>query len=81
MATTATPLPGGQRPNIASAAVRFPAVATTSRSTTRSPARSDRRLGWFAALGIAILCMLIGAIDAGPTRFMKASAPPATSRR
>ena len=26
MATTATPLPGGQRPNVASAGVRFPAV-------------------------------------------------------
>jgi hypothetical protein len=26
MATTATPLPSGQRPNVATAAVRFPAV-------------------------------------------------------
>ena len=43
------PLPGGQ--------------AITSRSTARSSARCGRPLGWFAALGIAILCLLIGVGD------------------
>ena len=51
-----------QRPNIATAgraASRRSRI--TSRSIARSPGRSDPTLGWFAALGVAILCLLIGA--------------------
>jgi molybdopterin-containing oxidoreductase family membrane subunit len=61
MATTATPLPGGQRPNIPSAAVRFPAIKTYEQVDREIAGTLGPSLGWFAALGIAILCMLIGA--------------------
>src|SRR5690349_7768784 len=61
MATTATPLPGGQRPNVATAAVRFPAVRDYEQVDREIAGTLGPSLGWFAALGIAILCMLIGA--------------------
>ena len=49
MATTATPLPGGQRPNVPTAAVRFPAVKDYEQvdreiaGTLRTDARLVRR--------------------------------------
>ena len=61
MATTATPLPGGQRPNIPTAAVRFPAVRDYEQVDREIAGTLRPTLGWFAALGIAILCLLIGA--------------------
>ena len=63
MATTATPLPGnseGHRPKIASAAVRFPAVRTYEQVDDEIAGTLRPTLGWFAALGLAILCLLIG---------------------
>ena len=62
MATTATPLPKGQRPNVATAAVRFPAVRSYEQVDNEIAATLGPSLGWFAALGTAILCMLIGAV-------------------
>ncbi|HEY4215690.1 MAG TPA: NrfD/PsrC family molybdoenzyme membrane anchor subunit [Gemmatimonadaceae bacterium] len=61
MATTATPLPSGQRPNIPSAAVRFPAVKSYEQVDAEIAGTLGPSLGWFAALGVAILCMLLGA--------------------
>src|ERR1700712_3400341 len=62
MATTATPLPSGQRPNVATAAVRFPAVRDYEQVDREIAGTLGPSLGWFAALGTAILCMLIGAV-------------------
>ncbi len=61
MATTATPYPDGQRPNVPSAAVRFPAVRSYEQVDSEIAATLGPSLGWFGALGIAVLCMLIGA--------------------
>jgi hypothetical protein len=60
MAKSASPLPG-QRPNIASAAVRFPAVRDYEQVDREIGNTLRPTLGWFAALGVAILAMLIGA--------------------
>ena len=62
MATTASPYPvgEGQRPNIPSAAVRLPAVESYEQVDREIIATLRPTLGWFAALGIAILCLLIG---------------------
>ena len=54
MATTATPLPGGQRPNVATAAVRFPAVRDYEQVDNEIAATLGPSLGWFASLGVAI---------------------------
>jgi len=62
MATTAAPLPGGQRPNIPSAAVHFPAIRDYEQVDREIAGTLGPSLGWFAALGVAILCMLIGAL-------------------
>ena len=61
MAATATPIRDGERPNIPSAAVRFPAVRDYEQVDREIGATLGPSLGWFAALGIAILCMLVGA--------------------
>ncbi len=58
MATTAYP---DQRPNVATAAVRFPAVRDYEQVDSEIAGTLRPTLGWFAALGIAILCLLIGA--------------------
>src|SRR5581483_5336106 len=68
MAATAAPYPDDRdvpatavRPNIPSAAVRFPAIRTYEQVDREIAGTLGPSLGWFAALGIAILCMLIGA--------------------
>jgi hypothetical protein len=61
MATTAAPYRGGERPNIPSAAKRFPAIHDYEQVDREIAGTLRPTLGWFAALGIAILCMLIGA--------------------
>jgi len=62
MATTAAPYPGeGQhRPNIPSATHRLPAVKTYDQIDDEIIATLRPTLGWFALLGIAILCLLGG---------------------
>ena len=52
-----------QRPNIPSAGVRFPAVRDYEQVDREIAGTLRPTLGWFAALGIAILCLLIGAVD------------------
>jgi molybdopterin-containing oxidoreductase family membrane subunit len=61
MATSASPYPGGQRPNIPSASVKFPAIKDYEQVDREIAGTLGPSLGWFAALGIAILCLLIGA--------------------
>ena len=61
MATTAHP-EDGMRPNIPSAVVRFPAVKSYEQVDREIIATLQPSLGWFAALGLAILAFLIGAI-------------------
>jgi Ni/Fe-hydrogenase subunit HybB-like protein len=61
MATTAHP-EDGMRPNIPSAAIRFPAVKSYEQVDREIIATLQPSLGWFAALGLAILAFLIGAI-------------------
>ena len=61
MATTASPIPAGKRPNVPSAAVRFPAVRDYEQVDNEIAGTLKPTIGWFAGLGIAILCMLIGA--------------------
>src|SRR6478609_11991537 len=61
MASSAAPLPGGQRPNVPTAAVRFPAVRDYEQVDNEIAGTLRPTLGWFAALGIAVLCLIIGA--------------------
>jgi Ni/Fe-hydrogenase subunit HybB-like protein len=60
MATSASPY---ERPNIATAAVRFPAVRDYEQVDNEIAGTLRPTLGWFAALGIAILCLLVGALS------------------
>ncbi len=62
MATVASPYPQGSepRPNIPSAAVRLPAVVDYEQVDREIIGTLRPTLGWFAALGTAILCLLIG---------------------
>src|SRR4029079_296892 len=60
MATTASPYPGGQRTNNATAAVLFPAIRDYEQVDREIAGTLRPTLGWFAALGTAILCLLIG---------------------
>ena len=48
-------------PNIPSAAVRFPAIKSYEQVDREISGTLRPTLGWFAALGTAVLCMLIGA--------------------
>src|SRR6476660_4448377 len=57
MATMAQP---SQRPNVASAAVRFPAVKDYEQIDREISGTLRPSLGWFALLATAILCLLIG---------------------
>jgi molybdopterin-containing oxidoreductase family membrane subunit len=59
MATTAAP--EGMRPNVATAAVRFPAIKSYEQVDRDIMGTLRPTFGWFIALGIAILCLLIGA--------------------
>src|SRR5262245_27823014 len=52
---------GTARPNIATADVRLPAVKSYEQVDREIGATLRPSLGWFALLGVAILCMLIGA--------------------
>src|SRR3954447_1797353 len=69
MAATSAPVPAypdepsrtGMRPNVASADVRLPAVRSYEQVDREIAATLHPTLGWFALLGTAILCMLIGA--------------------
>ena len=69
MAATSAPVPAypddpsrrGNRPNVASADVRLPAVRSYEQVDREIAATLHPSLGWFALLGVAILCMLIGA--------------------
>ena len=69
MAATSAPVPAypddpsrrGNRPNVASADVRLPAVRSYEQVDREIRATLHPSLGWFALLGVAILCMLIGA--------------------
>src|SRR6478609_2256520 len=62
MATLVQPRPDEpvQRPNIASAGNRLPAVRDYEQVDRDIISTLRPTLGWFAALGIAILCLLIG---------------------
>ena len=51
-----------QLPNIPSAAVRFPAIRSYEQVDREIAGTLRPTLGWFAALGTAVLCMLIGAL-------------------
>src|SRR4029079_12213984 len=61
MATTAAPSRTVERPSIRSAAVRFPAIKDYEQVDREVAGTLRPTLGWFAALGLAILCMLHGA--------------------
>jgi Ni/Fe-hydrogenase subunit HybB-like protein len=62
MASTAAPYPNDTgRPNVASAAVRLPAVRSYQQIDDEIAGTLRPTLGWFVLLGMAILCMLIGA--------------------
>ena len=69
MAATSAPVPAypdepprrGHRPNIATADVRLPAVKSYEQVDREIGGTLHPSLGWFALLGVAILCMLIGA--------------------
>src|SRR6185436_3929384 len=52
---------GTARPNVASADVRLPSVRSYEQVDREIIATLRPTLAWFAALGIAIFCMLIGA--------------------
>src|SRR5678816_2214133 len=58
MATTAAPSRTVERPNIPSAAVRFPAIKDYEQVDREIAGTLRPTLGWFAALGIAILTYL-----------------------
>jgi len=63
MATLVQPRPDNepvQRPNIASAGNRLPGVRDYEQVDRDIISTLRPTLGWFAALGIAILCLLIG---------------------
>ena len=63
MAAISYPDPGPttQRPNVPSAGVRFPAIKDYEQVDREIAGTLQPTLGWFAALGVAVLCMLIGA--------------------
>src|SRR5436309_15006084 len=63
MATTAASFGSSDapRPNVASAEVHFPAVRTYEQVDREIIHTLRPTLGWFAALGLAMFCMLIGA--------------------
>src|SRR5256886_741716 len=69
MAATSAPVPAypdepsrrGQRPNIATADVRLPAVRSYEQVDREIAGTLHPSLGWFALLGVAVLCFLIGA--------------------
>ena len=64
MATLVQPRPGDDgvhRPNLPSASNRLPAVADYEQVDRDIIATLGPTLGWFAALGVAILCLIIGA--------------------
>ncbi|MDE3053190.1 MAG: polysulfide reductase NrfD, partial [Gemmatimonadota bacterium] len=63
MATTAAPFPPAAdlRPNVASADVHFPAIKTYEQVDNEVINTMRPTLGWFVLLGLAILCMLVGA--------------------
>src|SRR5947199_54069 len=69
MAATSAPVPAYPddpsrrvpRPNIATADVRLPAVRSYEQVDAEIMGTLHPSLGWFALLGIAIVCMLIGA--------------------
>ncbi len=71
---------GGPRPNIPSAGNRFPAIRDYEQVDRDIIGTLRPTLGWFAALGVAILCLLIG-IARGRTRSTRASARRAITRR
>ena len=56
-----SPLDETPRPNIPTAAVRLPAVKDYEQVDNEILATLRPSAGWFAALGVAILCLLIGA--------------------
>ena len=62
MATATKPYPSSepQRPNIPSASVRLPAVRDYEQVDREIIATLRPTLGWFALLGTAVLCLLIG---------------------
>ena len=65
MATMARPLDPRdepRRPNIATADVQLPAVRDYEQVDREIIATLNPTFGWFAALGTAILCLLIGAL-------------------
>src|SRR3954469_20982227 len=62
MATSAAPRPDGMRPNIPSAAIRFPAVKSYEQVDREIMGTLRPSLPWFIALGIAILALIIGAL-------------------
>ena len=62
MATSAPPYGSGQRPNVPSSAVRFPAIKSYDQVDDEIIGTLRPTLGWFFALGTAILCLLIGIV-------------------
>ena len=52
---------GTPRPNVATANVRLPSVRTYEQVDREILATLRPTLAWFGALGIAIVCMLVGA--------------------
>ena len=67
MASAATPSKSvasynTELPNVPSAAVRFPAIRSYEQVDREIAGTLRPTLGWFAALGTAVLCMLIGAL-------------------
>ena len=63
MATSAAPhSDGAMRPNVPSAAVRLPAVKSYEQIDHEIIGTLNPTLGWFAALGIAILSLLVGVL-------------------
>ena len=62
MATTAHPEGSGMRPNIPSAAVRFPAVKTYEQVDREIIATLRPSFAWFVALGLSMLALLVGAL-------------------
>ena len=67
MASAATPSKSvasynTELPNVPSAAVRFPAIRSYEQVDREIGGTLRPSLGWFAALGTAVICMLIGAL-------------------
>ncbi len=86
MATTVTSYPdsarpGGPRPNIPSAGVRFPAIRDYEQVDREIAGTLRPTLGWFALLGVAILCMLTRRIDVDVPDPRRPRALPGISRR